>query len=433
MFKSQLWFGLVIFISFCQVTTTSVVAGRLIQAGSGEEAGGQFVTELDSQPRCTIIYASDGTTALAGNNEDSTNPFPIIWFQPPKDGTFGYMCFGFQSGWPRMEGYQWEGALNEEGLFYDYATTEEVKVPRDPNKPDSWGLSGKIIEECSTVDEAIQVFSEYNFKDGVWKGHYLIGDRLGNSAIIEPLAVIRRDRPYQIAANFLQSKTDPETSTDPRYRLASKLFEQSDTISLDLFRRILADTHMEGFNGSSGTLYSYIHDLASGDVYIYNFHDYDHVAKLNIHEELKKGEHVILISSLFPYETFAAQNYRATYVATAMVRKALQDGVTGENGAIAFLEAMNAPEPNPARYHLSEEYINAAGYALISYNKLNEAIELFKFLVEQYPQSANAYDSLGEAYMKAGNNELAIESYEKSLELNPDNENARKVLQQLQK
>ena len=432
MFNSRLCFGLIMFILFCRIATPSVVAGRLIRAESGEEVRRRFVTEPDSQQSCTIIYASDGGTALAGNNEDSSNPFPIIWFQPAKDGKFGYMCFGFQGGWPKMEGYQWEGALNEKGLFYDYATTEEVKVPRDPNKPDSWSLSRKIIEECQTVDEAIQVFSEYNFKDGVWKGHYLIGDRLGNSAVIEPLAVIRRDRSYQIATNFLQSKTDPETSTDPRYRLASKLFEQSDTISLDLFRRILADTHMEELNGSSGTLYSYIHDLARGDVYIYNFHDYDHVVKLNIHEELKKGEHVILISSLFPYETFAAHNYRATYVTTMMLRKALQDGVTGEDGAIAFLEALNAPEPNPARYRLGEEYLNAAGYALISYDKLNEAIELFNFLVEEYPQSANAYDSLGEAYMKAGNKELAIENYKKSLELNPDNQSAKHMLEQLQ-
>jgi tetratricopeptide (TPR) repeat protein len=142
---------------------------------------------------------------------------------------------------------------------------------------------------------------------------------------------------------------------------------------------------------------------------------------------------VTLISSLFSNETFAAQSYRATYVTTTMLRKALQNGVTGEEGAIAFFKAMNAPEPNPARYRLGEEYLNAAGYALLSYNKLNEAIELFKYTVEEFPQSANAYDSLGEAYMTAGNKELAIQNYKKSLELNPANDNAKKMLEQLQK
>ena len=49
------------------------------------------------------------------------------------------------------------------------------------------------------------------------------------------------------------------------------------------------------------------------------------------------------------------------------------------------------------------------------------------------PQSANAYDSLGEAYMKAGDNEKAIKNYKKSLELNPENNNAKKMLEKLKK
>jgi len=409
-----------------------IILLTIVIKGAGAQALKLSTASLSDENHCTIIYASDGANSLAGNNEDWTNPFPIIWFQPAKDGKFGYMGFGLQSGWPKMEDYQWEGAVNEKGLFYDYATTEEVKVPRDPNKSDCWWLSGKIIEECSTVDEAIQVFSEYNFKDGVWKGHYMIGDRFGNSAIIEPHGVIRREHSYQIATNFLLSRTDPETSNDPRYRLASRLFEQADTISLDLFRRILADTHMETYNGSSVTIYSYIHDLAKGDVYIYNFHDYDRVVKLNIHDELKKGKHTVLISSLFPDENFAAETYRATYVVTMMLRKALQNGVTGEDGAIAFLKAMDAPESNPARYCLGEEYLIAGGNTLIQYNKLNEAIEMYNYVLEEYPQSSDAYKGLGDAYMKVGNKDLAIENYVKSLELNPNNESAKKMLKQLQ-
>jgi hypothetical protein len=33
-----------------------------------------FRGRLDSKQRCTIIYASDGKTALAGNNEDYKSP-----------------------------------------------------------------------------------------------------------------------------------------------------------------------------------------------------------------------------------------------------------------------------------------------------------------------------------------------------------------------
>lgn len=48
-------------------------------------------------------------------------------------------------------------------------------------------------------------------------------------------------------------------------------------------------------------------------------------------------------------------------------------------------------------------------------------------------KSANGYDSLGEAYMKSGNNRLAIENYEKSVQLNPQNDNAVKILQELKR
>ncbi|HEY4617190.1 MAG TPA: tetratricopeptide repeat protein [Flavobacterium sp.] len=50
-----------------------------------------------------------------------------------------------------------------------------------------------------------------------------------------------------------------------------------------------------------------------------------------------------------------------------------------------------------------------------------------------YPNSANVFDSLGEAYMNKGDKTLAIKNYEKSLELNPNNGNAKDMLTELRK
>jgi cytochrome c-type biogenesis protein CcmH/NrfG len=52
--------------------------------------------------------------------------------------------------------------------------------------------------------------------------------------------------------------------------------------------------------------------------------------------------------------------------------------------------------------------------------------------VQVFPSSSNAYDSLGEAYTKAGQKQLAIDSYKKSLELNPANDNAKEKLKMLE-
>lgn len=69
-----------------------------------------------------------------------------------------------------------------------------------------------------------------------------------------------------------------------------------------------------------------------------------------------------------------------------------------------------------------ENNLNEIGYKYLKINKLNEAIEILKLNVKLYPDSWNPYDSLGEAYALAGNKELAIQNYQKSLELNPKNE-----------
>ena len=83
------------------------------------------------------------------------------------------------------------------------------------------------------------------------------------------------------------------------------------------------------------------------------------------------------------------------------------------------------------RYDVSEQKINTLGYMLLRDDKTKEAIEIFKLNVSEHPKAWNVYDSLGEAYMKQGEKELAIENYQKSLELNPNNENGKDMLKKL--
>jgi pimeloyl-ACP methyl ester carboxylesterase len=79
----------------------------------------------------------------------------------------------------------------------------------------------------------------------------------------------------------------------------------------------------------------------------------------------------------------------------------------------------------------SESEMNVLGYQHLQSGKIKEAIELFKLNVQAYPESANTYDSLGEAYMKNDEKELAIKNYNKSLELDPNNKNAEEILEKL--
>ena len=104
---------------------------------------------------------------------------------------------------------------------------------------------------------------------------------------------------------------------------------------------------------------------------------------------------------------------------------------SGLKGLKAELNKLQTTENN--KYLFLEKALINAAYGLLRDNKLDEAIEVFRFAVVQFPESWNAYDSLAEAYMLAGNKELAIKNYEKSLELNPQNTNAVEQLKILNK
>jgi hypothetical protein len=99
-------------------------------------------------------------------------------------------------------------------------------------------------------------------------------------------------------------------------------------------------------------------------------------------------------------------------------------------GAIEMARAVDEAEPDHPL--LSERILNRLGYHLLASWKLtDEAIAVFKLNTEHYPGSVNVWDSLGEAYYLAGEDELAIAQFRKVLELDPGNQRARAILEQL--
>ncbi len=99
-----------------------------------------------------------------------------------------------------------------------------------------------------------------------------------------------------------------------------------------------------------------------------------------------------------------------------------------KNGTTYFKKYKSSDE-----YILHEAEMNTIGYIFLKENKIEEAIKTFEINVEAFPDSGNVYDSLGEAYMINGDKELAIKNYNKSLEIDPKNENAVKMLVKLKK
>ena len=79
-----------------------------------------------------------------------------------------------------------------------------------------------------------------------------------------------------------------------------------------------------------------------------------------------------------------------------------------------------------------ENAINRLGYFALDKDNLDEAVRIFQYNIELYPKSANVYDSMAEAYLKAGDSTRAANNYKKSLELDPKNENAKRIILELE-
>ena len=106
----------------------------------------------------------------------------------------------------------------------------------------------------------------------------------------------------------------------------------------------------------------------------------------------------------------------------------LEEDITanGIESGIALYKKLKADSLD--KYNFNEGELNRLGYSFLGKDKNDIALEIFKLNVAVYPKASNPYDSLGEAYLKQGDSTLAITNYKKSLELNPANDNAKKIL-----
>jgi tetratricopeptide (TPR) repeat protein len=104
-----------------------------------------------------------------------------------------------------------------------------------------------------------------------------------------------------------------------------------------------------------------------------------------------------------------------------------EDGV---DAAIAAYRDLRSRFYGRGSYDFGENTLNEFGYELLEESP-QDAIAIFRLNAELFPRSAGVWDSLAEGYLEAGDRERAVEYYEKSLELEPDNENAKEKLSEL--
>ncbi|GAA5101353.1 hypothetical protein GCM10023210_40970 [Chryseobacterium ginsengisoli] len=147
---------------------------------------------------------------------------------------------------------------------------------------------------------------------------------------------------------------------------------------------------------------------------------------------------IVMMSS--GYNFFPAQYQIVNHVA-AIIDKNLTDAYSLAEESI-ILEFSKKDNSNAEKNYYNiktknpkwnfEDTLNNIGYILLRNSRINEAVKVFALNTKENPQSANAFDSLGEGYFSVKNYALALENYKKSLELNAENTYASNMINKIQ-
>jgi tetratricopeptide (TPR) repeat protein len=97
---------------------------------------------------------------------------------------------------------------------------------------------------------------------------------------------------------------------------------------------------------------------------------------------------------------------------------------------VKLIQSENKKQDDAA-YNTSEAGINEFGYGLLAEKKQQEALIIFTLNTTLYPNAYNAFDSLGECLFLMNKKEDGIKAYQRSLELNPKNDNAKKMISEI--
>ena len=282
---------------------------------------------------CTIISASIGDKVLFGNNEDFNNPNICYWTEPGDSGNYGCLYLGFEND-------QLQGGINEKGLCFDAngltgrALNQHSELPCPPMAPPPYEkytlwAPVTILRKAATVEEAIVIATKYQRRNWDRKSGFLsyqvhFADAKGDAVIISAgldgeLTFTRKksEDKYLVSTNFNIANTkNVSVYSCWRFKKATEMLDKintEDDLKVEYFKAILDSVHLEEPN--SHTLYSNIFDLQNGIIYLYYWHQYDEVIKLNVINEINKGKNLVYLRDLFSDRTIknaelASQKYK---------------------------------------------------------------------------------------------------------------------------
>ena len=248
---------------------------------------------------CTIFTAAIGDTVLFGNNEDYPLHGTFLWLMPaqyvqlPSETIpiHGAIFFGFDANDHPVDGYP-QGGMNDQGLCCDGNGLPDAPLNPHPERETPYAYPFyQILWECGTVNDTIAWF-ESHYVGTSLPGQFHFADASGDAVVVSAgsdgeLAYTRIGNATRlVSTNF--NLANPSNGDYPcnRYLSACSLLDEIGSeagLTIETCRDILAAVHQDGV-----TAYSNIFNPVTGDIYIYQNHDFSTVVELNLDEELER-------------------------------------------------------------------------------------------------------------------------------------------------
>jgi tetratricopeptide (TPR) repeat protein len=372
---------------------------------------------------CSMFKLTMYGKTMVGNNEDFWNPNTRIWFEQGKAYEYGAIYVGYDNFWP-------QGGMNQAGLVFDGFSMDYLVI-NDTLGKKSLGANflRDIMKKCTVVDDVKKYLSQYRLQ-GLETSMFLFIDKTGKYLVVEGDSLIIGNNRSYVLSNFYPSQIKEESEIDiPFYHNGKRLLEDKKDTSISFCSSVMDTMHQERDWGG-GTMYTTIYDLNEGTIYLYYFHDYAHVVKFNLNQELKKNDYSLIIPELFP-ENKTGQDFLNDYNAINSAldlyknEDVLSDSIRYTNVTSTLFKK------DVKLIGRFANKINEIGNSWIEKENYGAAINVFKIIVKISPDSWVAYKVLADTYLKNKQNDLALINYEKSIELNPDYLEGRNHIEQL--
>ncbi len=259
-------------------------------------------TAIQDSTACSGYKITIGNRTFFGSNHDAWFTTPHIWFETATFDKYGAAFTGAR--FDGENGYAPQSGMNEMGLAFERLASFHPKQESFANRKtisNPTKYLKDILHSCKTVEEVQKYISKYDHSHFI-EDVFIYVDKSGAYLIVEPYKLTIGNEQTYVISNFCPSIT-PEQNANKldRYRNGVAFLKNGIDTTLEFSTALSDKMHVCRKKIGDGTLLSSIWDLNIGTVNLYFYHNYKTTVQFNLSEELKKGDHIIAIETLFPH------------------------------------------------------------------------------------------------------------------------------------